>query len=211
MLQKLKRPLVSVTAVIGFFAVVIQFYFSVQRSIENGRSLGMAIVHYFSYFTVMTNSAIVIFLLSIVVSENSKLSCWFKKSTIHSAVALYIAIVGLVYNILLINTWNPQGLEYVADRILHDLIPLNYLVIWFLYLRKGDLNWLACLKWVSVPAIYLVYVLIRGAFINEYPYHFLDVNKGGYGAVAVWSIAILMLILLLGLLLIFIDKKVKLA
>ena len=40
------------------------------------------------------------------------------------------------------------------------------------------------------PLLYVVYSLIRGPFVNWYPYPFLDPRIGGYGRVFLYSIGI---------------------
>jgi hypothetical protein len=39
--------------------------------------------------------------------------------------------------------------------------------------------------------IWVAYTMVRGAIVGTYPYPFLDPANGGYGAVALYSIAIL--------------------
>jgi hypothetical protein len=45
----------------------------------------------------------------------------------------YIAIVGIVYRLLLRQLWNPQGMQWVADVLLHDVIPAGYVLYWLLF------------------------------------------------------------------------------
>jgi len=40
------------------------------------------------------------------------------------------------------------------------------------------------------PVVWLVYTLVRGAFVGWYPYPFVDVGSHGYGYVAVSSVLI---------------------
>ena len=47
------------------------------------------------------------------------------------------------------------------------------------------------LGWLIYPLIWLAYTLVRGAAVSWYPYPFLDPAHGGYGQVAVTSVAIL--------------------
>jgi hypothetical protein len=45
--------------------------------------------------------------------------------------ATLILIVGLVYQVVL-GIWNPTGLQYIVDELLHTVIPLFMLGYWFL-------------------------------------------------------------------------------
>ena len=54
----------------------------------------------------------------------------------------------------------------------------------------------APLLWLAFPAVYLGYTIIRGALTGWYPYPFLDPSQtDGYGGVAIWCGAILVIIL----------------
>ena len=97
--------------------------------------------------------------------------------------AAYIAIVGIIYRLLLRQLWNPQGLQWVADAILHDVIPVGYVVYWLVFGPRTGLRWKDAVIWSGSPRPYLVYVLARGAVSGLYPYPFMDVKVLGYGGV----------------------------
>ena len=46
--------------VVGLSALVVQFALSIPASMEAGRSLAGSVVHYFSYFTILTNILVVL-------------------------------------------------------------------------------------------------------------------------------------------------------
>lgn len=61
---------------------------------------------------------------------------------------------------------------------------------------------------LAVPAAYLLYVLLRGAATDWYPYPFLDATRaGGAGVVAGYAIAIAAAFLLVGWLLLRIGNR----
>ena len=118
-------------------------------------------------------------------------------------------LVAIIYSVALRKIWNPEGLQLVADRLLHDLIPLLYLFYWLLFTPKKVLQWKHVPYWLIFPAIYLVYSLIRGALVNWYPYYFINAQELGYGKVAITSLLVLAAFILLGLLLVFINRLGK--
>ncbi|MEO5947891.1 MAG: Pr6Pr family membrane protein, partial [Chitinophagaceae bacterium] len=134
---------------------------------------------------------------------------FFSKPTTQSAIGLYIVIVGIVYSVALRKIWNPEGLQLIADRLLHDLIPLLYLIYWLLFTPKKVLQWKHIGSWVIFPAIYLIYSLARGAVVNWYPYYFINAQELGYGKVAITALLVLAAFILLGLLLVFINRLGK--
>lgn len=202
-----RKLIISMTAFFGFVAIGIQFYYSFNRHMADGRSFVYAVNHFFSYFTILTNTTLAVFLASEVCFKNSKFSLWFQKPVVNGAVCLYILIVGIIYYVLLNNTWKPVGAEYFASHTLHGFVPLMYAIIWYKYLRSSVLEYIDALKWLVFPALYFVYLLIRGQIIDKYPYFFVDPTKIGFGGVVIYSVGILVFFFGLGSLLVFLDKK----
>ena len=120
---------------------------------------------------------------------------------------LFITIVGLVYHFLLANIWSPTGLQKIADVSLHYIVPVLYIFYWLLFVKKGEQQYNNSLTWMLYPLLYCVYALIRGAIVHEYPYPFIDVTEHGYGIVLRNSLLLAAGYLLVGLLLILIDKE----
>ena len=54
---------------------------------------------------------------------------WFRRPSVQAGTAVYIAIVGIVYQLLLRQLWNPQGAQWVADVLLHSIIPVGYVAL----------------------------------------------------------------------------------
>ena len=108
-----------------------------------------------------------------------------------SATAVFIAIVGIVYSIALRHVWDPEGLQKIADVVLHDATPVLYVLYWLLFVRKGELQFRDVPAWLVYPAIYAVYSMIRGAMTGRYPYHFLDAGVLGYPRTALNIVALL--------------------
>ena len=93
---------------------------------------------------------------------------------------LPLPFTGIVYNIVLRQIWNPEGLQMVVDELLHSVIPVLFVVYWLAFVQKEKLLWKNFLPWLLYPSIYLVYILIRGSLSGFYPYPFIDVDSLGY-------------------------------
>jgi hypothetical protein len=89
-------------------------------------------------------------------------------------------MVGIGYNLLLRGTWNPQGWHRVSDEVVHVADPILFVLFWYFFVPKDSLRWKHALLWLVCPAIYFIYMLIRGAIDGFYPYTFLDPDKLGY-------------------------------
>ncbi len=78
---------------------------------------------------------------------------------------------------------------------------------WFAGGRSGDLSWPSLPKILIFPVGYLIYTYIRSPLIGEYPYDFLNFEKNGVAGVAPIIGAIIVLFLLLGSILIILDRR----
>lgn len=182
-------------AIIAWFGLVLQFKLAVGNTAA-GYTTAKLIINFFSYFTVLCNLFVAISLTFSLLSPSSAAGKFFLKVTVQSAIAVYIFIVGLVYNLVLRNVWEPKGWQLVADNLLHVIVPLLYVLYWFIFIRRRQLKWRDMYPWLLFPALYLAYSLIRGPIANWYPYPFVDVAKFGYGKVAINSLCVLAAILL---------------
>jgi hypothetical protein len=60
------------------------------------------------------------------------------------------------------------------------VIPVYFVLFWIFFVPKIGFSWKSISPWLIYPALYAVYILIRGAIIHHYPYPFIDVTKLGY-------------------------------
>ncbi len=193
-------------ALIGWFAVGLQLYVTITTRVL---PLVDALIKFFSYFTILTNILIAACFTALCLKENSKLNKWFSKNTVLTPLTVDILVVGLVYNLVLRSTSHPVGLGILADELLHSFLPAWVLLCWFLFVDKNGLEWRSAFSWLIYPLVYLVYILIRGAFSEQYPYFFLNVIKFGYMSVIGNCVALFFIFLLLFWLFIWISKKIS--
>lgn len=195
----------SIIALTGAFALVLQFYLMV--TIPNAEhSLPFRIVNFFSFFTILSNILVAKSLAILLIMPSSFWGRFFGKPAVQTAIAVYIAIVGITYSLVLRALWHPQGWQLVVDMLLHDVIPVLYIVFWLVFVPKGSLNWKHPLWWLLFPLVYLIYTLVRGAVTNWYPYPFIDAGALGYKRIAVNVFGLCFAFLIMGFVLIVIDK-----
>jgi hypothetical protein len=170
----IKTILLAIIAISGWYGLVLQLYLIIQTARLKELSLVAEVVRYFSYFTILTNLLVAICVTSVLLDRRSRTGRIFSRPAVQSGIALYILVVGITYSVALRQIWNPVGLQLVADRVLHDVIPVLYTLYWAFFVPKNSFRWSDPLWWLVYPFVYLVYVMIRGGFIDEYPYYFLD-------------------------------------
>jgi hypothetical protein len=186
------RFVAAAIAVLGWYGLLLQFYVIIDSARATGVPVETAVVNYFSYFTISTNLLMTLVLTFSLWKQRSPLSNFCAHPTVQTAVAVYMAIVGIVYLLVLRNLWAPEGLQKIADVVLHDATPVLYVLYWLLFVgkhkeRDKDKDWLRfsdVTAWLWYPTIYLAYSMIRGAFTGRYLYPFMDVGSLGYPRVA---------------------------
>lgn len=138
---------------------------------------------FLAYFTILAN----ILVTALFVFSALRTDFAARRARLWSAGVTYITIVGLVYVTLLQSLWDPQGLQLIADTLLHYVTPLLAIVFWVAGVPKSALLWVHPLAWTGVPLLYLVYALIRARFDGFYPYFFIDAPQIGWLNTLLWS------------------------
>jgi hypothetical protein len=203
---KLRKPYLLLIAAIAWCALILQTGLVIKAVMADGQSPLVGIVNTFSYFTVLTNFLVATVCTASLLRDRSDI--FLTRPSTHSAVAVYIFVVGLIYSLLLRSLWSPTGLNAVADIALHDVVPILYTLYWIFFVRKGTLRWSQPLSWLIYPLLYVVYCLVRGARIGFYPYHFVDPILLGYPKALTNTAFLLIGFWLLGLLAVAIDHIV---
>jgi hypothetical protein len=171
---------VRLAAMLGWAGLSIQMYLIFHSRWTLGASLLGGLMSFFSYFTVITNTLVATVLTCQLTSRESAARRWFLQPWVSSGIAVSIAVVSLAYNVLLRHLWDPEGWQWLADELMHDVMPLLFLVWWWMYVPKGTLRPRHMALWLLYPLLYFAYALLRGHVLAAYPYPFIDVDKLGY-------------------------------
>lgn len=170
------RVTAALLALIAWSALALQLYLTLATSHAEGVPVSRTLIRYFSFFTILSN-----LLVAFVLARSARDA---ERPGLQAAAAVYISVVGLGYTLLLRHIWNPQGLQKLADILLHDVVPVGYVLFWLIFCRKRKpLAWRSAFLWLIWPAIYLAYSMVCGSFTGWYPYHFLDPAEAGSASV----------------------------
>ena len=202
--ERLSRSFLIVIALAGWTGLLLQLLVSVRKGLAEGVAPWQSVLLALSYFTVLTNLLVTV-LVSARVARLSARSILSRPGTL-AAAAVYIVVVGIIYSLLLRTLWAPTGMHKAADMILHDLMPLLYLLWWLMFAPKGGLTWTDPLKWLVYPLAYFAFALVLGQFTGRYLYPFADIPALGFGAVAGNGLLLLVLFWVLGLVAVLIGR-----
>lgn len=201
-----RRRFVAVSAVLGWTGLAIQLYLILYSRWSLEASLLGGLVSFFSYFTVLTNTLVATVLTCEWTSRDSAARRWFLQPWVSSGIAVSIAVVGLAYSLLLRHLWHPEGWQWLADELMHDVMPLLFLAWWFYCVPKGTLRLWHIALWVIYPLVYFAYALLRGHLLAAYPYPFIDVDTLGYPQVFANAGGLLAGFVVIALVLIALDR-----
>ncbi len=192
-----------VFAVVGWCAISLQYGLAMTAATRS--SIGSTVV-FFSYFTILTNVLVALAMTAPAVAPASRLARWTTTEGVRSAIAMYAAVVGVIYHLFLHATWNPQGLALVANIGLHYVMPIAMVLDWLMFVPKGRLRWIDPAKWLAFPLLYGVWTVIHGAMIGWYPYWFIDIGELGWPRAMTNFGGLLAFFLILGLVVVAIDR-----
>jgi len=203
------KRFVAAAALAGWVGLVIQQYLIFYSRWESGASLMGGLVNFFSFFTVLTNTLAVVVLSYALVRRDSPAKRFFLAPGISSGITVSILVVGLAYNLLLRHLWQPEGFQFIADELLHDVMPVLFFIYWWQCVPKGNLHLRHIAGWVIYPLVYFAYVLLRGDLLGQYQYPFIDVGTLGYPQVFVNAGGILAGLVAIAGAVVGLDKLIK--
>lgn len=204
-LARARRVYSLIAAVLAWFALVAQLFLTTATVVAQERSVLAGVITFLSFFTILTNILTATAFTAASIAADSRLARFFDRPVMQGAIATYITAVGIVYSLLLRQMWQPQGLQFLVDSMLHDVIPIAFVIQWLVFVCKGQLQWRHAVVWLSYPFVYVIYSLLRGAVSGRYPYPFSDVSVLGYPKVFENTAMLLVGFFVLGLLFVAID------
>lgn len=195
--------MLSVLFISGWFALIAQFYLIIAN---REASIPETITRYFSFFTILTNLIVAVCCTILFFTPSSTAGKFFALPATLTAITVYITVVGVVYNTILRFLWMPEGLQQIVDELLHSVIPILFIVLWFFLTQKRKVKWTNIFPWLLYPLAYIIYILIRGAPSGFYPYPFINVGELGYSKVVINCVGLLLVFLFFSLLFVAIGR-----
>jgi hypothetical protein len=165
---------------VAWCGLLLQFWLSIRLALAKGGSVGDGLIAFFGYFTILTN--LFVALACSAGSMNRRppdRPLLYRLPAVGCSTAA-IVVVGISYHALLREVWAPQGAEWIANLLLHYIVPVGALLHWLAYsCTDPSVRW-APLSWCWYPLAYFAYVMTRGEILFSYPYPFIDVLTLGY-------------------------------
>ncbi len=193
-----RKPALAALAIVSWAGVLLQLWLSISLTLANGKTLVEGLVVFLGYFTVLTNLFVALTATLPLVAGSSRPGRWFDRPVVLGCATTAIVIVGITYHFLLRNVWQPEGLQLLADVVMHYVVPILAFANWVFFPPRSGLGILAPLAWCVYPLGYFVYVFARGELLASYPYYFIDAAGIGYRQAMINSFGLLVAFIVLG-------------
>lgn len=200
----------ALTAIVTIGALVLQLALVIRggRVLDETEAPPLVdrLWHYVSYFTIQSNILVAVS-TALLARDPARDGSTFR--AVRLAGVIGITVTGVVHFTLLRPLLDLEGADYVADKLLHMVVPVLAVVGWALFGPRPRVDRPAQIWSVAWPLAYLGYVLIVGAASGWYPYPFLDVDEKGWGHVLGASVGITAIVLAFIAGATAVDRRVK--
>lgn len=172
-IETLKRPLLVFTFICAWVGIAVIFKATFDKPEVPMNSFYLT--NFFSYFTNQSNILVGLVCGYLLFKKRNFSEL---EQTILVGALIDISITFVIYQTILAQIWNPQGLDFIGNFFIHTLTPILFVTYWLIFENKKHMNYKLTLNWLLYPIIYLFYTLIRGPLVNNwYPYPFIDASK----------------------------------
>jgi hypothetical protein len=173
---------------VGVGALAAELAIEISGRFARGDSLVASLAHFLSYFTIVSNIAVVV---AYIGAPRGQSRAWLGPHVTRGMTLAMIALVMLAYFFIISRTEHPQGIAWLSAMTMHYVTPPLYALWWVLYVPHGRLKPRDVGAMLIPSVIYMIYVLIRGRLVGDYPYAMLDATRFGSGSVTLHAIGLL--------------------
>ena len=135
-----QRMYAAAAAVIGWAALILQYYLIVGVFHADGKSTLAATGRFYTFFTVIGNTLATIVLTGAALPPHSRLGHVSNRPAIVAGIAVYMALIGITYNIILRQLEALTGAQYVAGEVLHVVMPVLVPLYWLLFVPERTIT-----------------------------------------------------------------------
>ena len=156
-----------------------------------------------SYFTNLSNIIVAIVFTMLARNPDRGGGVWH---AVRMDSLVMISITGLIYAIVLAPDAQVEGLDIIVNALKHYIVPVMTVALWLIVGPRRQVTFASVFTAIVIPITWAAYTLIRGHFIEKYPYDFLNVLAYGLPAVLTNIAGVAALGIVLGLIFWAIDR-----
>lgn len=132
-----------------------------------------------SYFTVWSNIVVALSVTLLALGPGADSTA---RRVLRVDALIMITVTAIVYALVLSPGSDPTGWDRLTNPLQHIVVPAVTLVVWCVWGPRGRISLRTVALSFVVPAVWIGFMLLRGAVIHAYPYPFVNVEEQGYGA-----------------------------
>lgn len=200
-----QKALLILIFICTWFSLIEQFNLNINSNLASTTEL---VIRFFSYFTILSNVLVAV-CATVLLFNKSNVNSFFASQSTQTAIAVYIFVVGLIYNVILRSIWDPQGIQKLIDELLHVVNPFLFILYWAIFSTQNKLKSNVIRGWLLYPFFYVIFVLIRGNFSGFYPYPFFHVKEIGLNKVLINCFAVFIIFVIASFLFLIIGNMVS--
>jgi hypothetical protein len=185
-----------VVAVVTGGALLLQLVLVVQGGAvlveEDPPGLGARLGRFVLYFTVQCNALVALSAATLALDPHRDGPGW---RALRLAALVGITITAVVHFVLLRPLLDLDGLDLLADALLHRVVPVLAVGTWLVWGPRPRIDGRAIGLALLWPIAWLALTFVVRGLTGWVPYPFLDPDEDGWGAVAVACVGITVLFL----------------
>ncbi len=202
------RTVHLVVAGAAWFALVFQLVLVLQGSAvlveEDPPGTGESIYRYFAYFTIESNLLVAI-ASTVLARDSAANQAWWRIARLAGIVG--ITVTGLVHFVLLRPLLDLDGADYVADKLLHMVVPALAIAAWAWAGPRPRITAREVAYALGFPVLWTIWTLVFAEIDGWVPYPFMDADEKGWASVGVVCVGITVLFLAIFALFAWLDRK----
>ena len=193
--ERVARLCFGVTFAIATFSVGLQFVqdwlgvWDDPGTVEPSHAV--RVWRFFSYFTTQANLLVVATSLGLARRADRDGPVW-RVARLDALAG--ITITAVVHWFLLHPLDHFRGWLWASDTLVHIVVPTLAVLAWLVFGPRRRITLRVVVLGLIWPLAWLLYTLVVGAITGWYPYFFLDVGESGALVVALYCVAILILL-----------------
>jgi hypothetical protein len=189
----------TLVAAVAVTALVLQFVLVLRGGVVldevDPPATGLRVARFFAYFTIQSNLAVAASAV-LLARDPERDGAAFRVLRIASIAG--ITVTGIVHFFLLRPLLDLSGADFVADKLLHMVVPVVAIAAWVAVGPRPRIDWRACGLAMCWPLLWLTEALSVGTATGWYPYPFLDHREDdGVAGVVIVSLGITIFFILL--------------
>jgi hypothetical protein len=199
-----------VVAAVAWFALLLQLVLSISGEAvlieDDPPGMAARIYRYFAYFTIQSNILVAVTSTALARDPLLDRTGW---RIARLAGIVGITVTGLVHFFLLRPLLDLEGVNWVADKLLHMVVPALAVIAWAWVGPRPRASLREAAYALVWPIVWTAWTLVVAQVDGWVPYPFLNADEEGWGTVGVACAGITVLFLLLFALYTWLDAKLR--